>query len=414
MHEKVSRRRMVAAIGSASMLVSGCTARGASPLVNAATDEELFVSPEGSDFNPGTAAAPLEHIETALDIATPGTTIRLRPGEYRESVHTKTDGEPDAPITITGPPEAVIRAPPGNHDCVYVNHHHTHITGITIDGLLEPAKELQDHNAYADNAVWITPKDRAMEGVEFLRGVVCEPSRVGNSAKALIQTSNVRDISIGNFTVIGPPGVRYDDRVDNTEEGHVGEIVYVGQPETERNSFKYRYPRLDRTSNVRIHHIDNSAGYRHAEFADIKLGCTDVVVEYCTSRNSSHSSENSTWPMINLAGNNCTIRWNDFADGSVAFNISAWVPSGDIDGTEWGRNNSIYGNRLSNFSKEVFRARTGGDIVSVGLDGQEVICGNTIEDSAGENYDSGTSSCPTTLPTSETIGHLGGDSPHSE
>lgn len=414
MPDRLTRRRLLATLGATTSGVAGCTSTSSqqSALSTENTDE-LFVSPEGSDFNPGTSTAPLKHIQAALEFAGPGTTVRLAPGEYRESVLTQTDGEPDAPIKITGPPEAVIRPPPGSHDCMYIKHHHTHVTGITLDGLTEPEKRLEDHEAYADNIVWITSVDRALDGVEYLRGVVFEPSRIGNTAKAMVQTARVRNASIGNFEVIGPAGVRYDDRVENTEVGHVGEIVYVGSPEPDRGVFKYGYTTVDRTQNVRIHHIDNSEGYRHAEFADIKLGCTDITVEYCTSRNSGHSSEKAPWPMVNLGGNDCTIRWNDFASGPTGFQVASWVPTGDIDGTEWAKNNAIYGNRLADFSDQVFRFPDSGDSVSLGSEAQRILCGNTIEGPNAADYDYASGACSADVPTTKTIGHLGGESPYS-
>lgn len=412
MADRLTRRRLLATVGATSCMTAGCLSvtSGQSTLYEGNTDE-LHVAPTGSDFNPGTEDAPLEHIEAALDLAEPGTTITLAPGEYRESIITKTDGEPDAPITITGPPEAVIRPPQGSHHCIYIKHHHTHVRGITFNGLADPDKRLEDHEAYADNIAWITSVDRSLNDVKYLRGVVFEPSRIGNTAKAMIQTARVRNVSIGNFKLIGPAGVRYDERVENTETGHVGEIVYVGSPENNRGVFKYGYDTIDRTQNVRIHHIDNSDGYRHAEFADIKLGSTDITVEYCTSRNSGYSSEDVLWPMVNLGGNDCTIRWNDFADGPTGFQIGAWVPTREIDAREWAKNNAIYGNRLANFSDNVFRFPTAGDLFSVGPQAQRLICGNNIEGSNAAGVAPATESCPADVPTTNDIGHLGGDSP---
>lgn len=415
MSDRLTRRRLLAAVGATTTLGAGCTARkNQQSALSADPPEELHVAPNGSDFNPGTPEAPLKHIQAALEMAEPGTTVTLAPGEYRESVITQTDGEPEAPITITGTPEAVIRPPTGSHHCLYIKHHHIHVTGITLNGLTEPEKRLEDHEAYADNIAWITAVDRALAGVEYLDGVVFEPARIGNTAKAMVQTARIRNASIGNFKLIGPAGVRYDERVENPEVGHVGEIVYIGSPEPNRGVFKYGYTDIDRTQNVRIHHIDNSEGYRHAEFADIKLGCTNITVEYCTSRNSGYSTEDTSWPMVVLGGNECTVRWNDFDTGPIGFLIGAWVPSGDIDGTKWASNNEIYGNRLANFSKEVFRARTLGDLVSVGMEGQAIVCGNKIENSRGDNQTLATEACPVDIPTTDTIGHLGGDSPHAE
>ena len=45
---------------------------------------DVYVSPNGSDRNPGTEKAPLQKVQTALNKAKPGDTIKLLPGVYRE------------------------------------------------------------------------------------------------------------------------------------------------------------------------------------------------------------------------------------------------------------------------------------------------------------------------------------------
>src|SRR5690349_6935980 len=101
----------------------------------------LYVSPEGRDSNDGaTADTPLATIQAALEKATPGTTINLAPGVYREELTTVRDGAPGAPITIKGPETGTDRD--GRYRAVLygtgrvVNIDHSWITldGFTIDG----------------------------------------------------------------------------------------------------------------------------------------------------------------------------------------------------------------------------------------------------------------------------------------
>ncbi len=58
-------------------------------------DGALFVSPTGDDTNPGTIDAPFQTVTHAISVATPGSTIVLRAGVYRESF-----GDVSIPITI--------------------------------------------------------------------------------------------------------------------------------------------------------------------------------------------------------------------------------------------------------------------------------------------------------------------------
>jgi len=339
----------------------------------------IHVDPDGDDDAVGTAADPVRTIETALRRAQPGQTVRLAPGEYRELVRTVRDGEPDAPITVTGPPEAVVRPTRAVNDCVLIEHHHFHIRGVTIDGLARPDERFEDYDAWMPRLVNISPRNRRDEGVEYVRGPVVEPSRLGNSARAMIQVERVRDAEIGGFEVIGPAGMQFDERVGNHEIGHIREIVYVGSPEIHRGESYYGYETLDRTRNVRIHHIDNSAGYRHNELVDVKLGSTNVTVEYCTTRNAGHNTESGVDAAIDVKGNDCTVRWNDIRASPLPFSFGAWAPSDDVDGGDWSRDNDVYGNVVRGFAAGPFRLRNEGDIGPVSFDDQGAICGNDIE-----------------------------------
>jgi plastocyanin len=348
--------------------------------MEATTDRSVYhVAPGGDDGADGTADRPLRTVAEGLARAEPGETVRLAPGEYRELVRTVRDGEPDAPITVEGPPEAVIRPTRAVNDCVLIEHHHFRIRGVTVDGLADPDRKFADYEAWMPRLVNISPLGRRDEGVEYVRDVVVEPSRMGNAARAMVQVERVRGASIGNFEVIGPAGMQFDRRVDNHDPGHIREIVYVGSPEVHRGEPYYGFDTLDRTSDVRIHHIDNSAGYRHNELVDVKLGSERITVEYCTDRNAGHNSDGGRNAAIDVKGNDCTVRWNDVGVCTTAVSFGAWAPSPDVDGGDWSRNNAVYGNRLHDFAAGAFRLRNTGDSGPVSFDDQRAICGNEID-----------------------------------
>ena len=63
---------------------------------------ELFVSPSGSNTNPGTARAPFATIAFAASKARPGDTVKIGPGVYREQIKFTRSGKKEAPITFAG------------------------------------------------------------------------------------------------------------------------------------------------------------------------------------------------------------------------------------------------------------------------------------------------------------------------
>ncbi len=61
----------------------------------------LDVATTGSDANAGTAASPLRTVQAAIDRATPGTTIRIHAGTYKQQLRISRSGIAGAPITVT-------------------------------------------------------------------------------------------------------------------------------------------------------------------------------------------------------------------------------------------------------------------------------------------------------------------------
>ena len=63
---------------------------------------EIYVSPSGSNKNPGTAKAPLATITQAAAKAKPGDTVKIAPGIYREQITFRKSGKKGSPITFEG------------------------------------------------------------------------------------------------------------------------------------------------------------------------------------------------------------------------------------------------------------------------------------------------------------------------
>ena len=63
---------------------------------------ELYVSPAGSDKNPGSAKAPFATIGKAAAAAKAGDTVKIGPGLYREQITFRKGGKKGAPVTFAG------------------------------------------------------------------------------------------------------------------------------------------------------------------------------------------------------------------------------------------------------------------------------------------------------------------------
>src|SRR6266576_3913853 len=82
-----------------SMLI--CAASISTPLeasIHTVTTTDLYVSPSGSDSNPGTQAAPFKTILAASQVAQPGTAVHVTPGTYSGGFATATSGTASSPI----------------------------------------------------------------------------------------------------------------------------------------------------------------------------------------------------------------------------------------------------------------------------------------------------------------------------
>ena len=211
----------------------------------------LFVSPQGRDSNHGaTADTPLATIQAALEKATPGTTINLAEGVYREQLTTVRDGAPGAPITIKGPETGTDRD--GRYRAVLygtgrvVNIDHSWITldGFTIDG----QEQLADVAFPTDLATIDAWKQSIADRVEDGRLVY-----IGSAE----ESRDLTGITISNMFLTGAGGecVRlrnnaHDNRIvdsviqycglygkgdgEERAEYHNGEGVYIGtSPESD-------------------------------------------------------------------------------------------------------------------------------------------------------------------------------------
>lgn len=400
-----SRRQLLTLCGGAAAGLGGLAGcvnkqdKDNNPPLQTDTGRIYYVSPDGSDGNAGTPDSPLNTIIKGVDRSQPGDTVYLLPGEHRAKVRTVRSGTADAPITITGPPEAVWRPPKDPGNLCSIAHSHIHITGITMDGLVNPSRS-GDLDAYADGIVRITPWTThgvdEFDPVDELEGVVFEPSRIGNSAAGMISVTRLRNASIGGFKVTGLAGAHYHPDINPEVESHVGEIIYIGTSVDDLG--RYPWDSLDRSRNIRIHDIDLSEGYHHSQFVDLKLGTENITVENCVVRGSGRTTDGVEAAAIELKGNNCTVRWNDIGDCRWGVIFGAWVPDQAdhiADAGNWGQGHRVYRNHIHSVSETpfLFYGEERENMGPTSPNEQGLLCGNNLEDIPADQYSYATGAC---------------------
>lgn len=361
----------------------------------------IHVAQHASGIMNGTRSQPFGSIQAALKRAHPGDTVAVHSGEYVETVSTVRDGRPGAPITIRGPTDAVLRAPVNTSDLVRIEHSHISIEGMTLTGLADPDSP-DDPESYAGNIVEITPP---LDRDQYLRDLTFRPDRIGYVRRALVSVIRVTSADIGTFRVIGGAGARsYVGDID----GHNAEIVYLGTAPANLSQDWYPWDEPDFSNDVRVHHIDASAGPGHTELVDVKLGCHDVTIEYCTSVDARLPTDNDNGSAVHLGGTDTTFRWNRVVSPDHhAMDVGNYGPYNEHvphpDAPDAGTANAIYGNEFTdvgalaiNYTEETSESA------------QRIVCGNVVD---SETEGRPGQSCPSNLPTGNGIGHTGGDSP---
>lgn len=358
------------------------------------------------DAGSGSVDDPFGSIQAGLSNAQPGETVFVRSGEYKleAPLGTVRSGKPDAPITITGPSDAVVR-PTKRMVLFNINHSHLRLTGLTFDGLNNPARPKQ-LSAYGGVVLIRCAPPRDSD--DYLTDVAIRPAGLGHSIRPLIVVKRSTNIDIGEFQVTGLVGASYV--LTGSNQSHAGEIVYVGTPPSAYETRNHPWSPLDETNKVRIHHIDNTAGHPHSELVNTKMGTHDVLVEYCSDGGGSQNNDPYPAASAHLQSYNATVRWCKLANGQgYGIHVNAGA-KGYLDKFEdppiskerVGDGHRIVGNVIKGFDDgPLAYSKTSSEA-------QDTVCGNLISGSAPGNP---TETCGETVPTGEDAGHLGGDSP---
>ncbi len=152
--------------------VAACSSNPASPtppapaggnteIAPTAATNQLFLSPTGSDDNPGTQAAPLQSLARAAKMAEPGTKVVVEDGTYNGSVTTEVNGTAEARIAFVAANRGGAKiVGDGSQDAAwqnsgdYVDIVGFDVTGSNTDGLLSGGSfvRIVDNNVHGFHA----------------------------------------------------------------------------------------------------------------------------------------------------------------------------------------------------------------------------------------------------------------------
>lgn len=192
----------------------------------------------GPDHGSGARARPLRSIQTALDRAEPGDTIRVAPGDYRERIVTVRSGKPGAPISLVGMRGARISGGGSGRQIEILDDHIT-LRGFAISG--------------ANKLVWV-------EGAHHVR---IEHNRLEEGGGECIRIKYLStDVVVAHNTIdrCGLTGFDLD------RDEHNGEGVYIGTDPYQLDRNPTGVPDASNDNVVR----DNTIATHAAECVDIK------------------------------------------------------------------------------------------------------------------------------------------------
>jgi hypothetical protein len=131
---QICRARMAACCGAALLALYGA---GMPTLALGAetSNEKLYVSPTGSDSNPGTKLRPFRTIQQAANVARMSATVHVAPGTYRGNVRSDASGTATARIRFVSDKKWGAKIIGRGTEAAWTNHgNYVDIVGFDISG----------------------------------------------------------------------------------------------------------------------------------------------------------------------------------------------------------------------------------------------------------------------------------------
>ncbi len=205
------------------LVVPGAASGGPTYYVDAVNGDDGFS--EADAQNPST---PWRTIRRAVDAgalasATGGYTVVVQPGLYEESVESKRDGSPDAPIVIRAAiPGTVTVRPPTGATGVFVSHHHHVIEGLVVTAGTVGLR-LGPHDGGDGPVVGVVARNNVVHanssnGIQFSNAVggVAQGNTVyGNGRNGILYSGNGSRLQSNVVTGNAQFGIYVRDGVDH-------------------------------------------------------------------------------------------------------------------------------------------------------------------------------------------------------
>ena len=282
----------------------------------------LYVSPGGSDRNRGsTPEQPFQTIQHAIDLAQPGDTIILAAGVYLQDAISKRDGTASAPITITGPADAIVKGG-GSARIFEINHDYLSLEGFTIDGLWGSADAVKGFREKLLYVIGNAPND----GVSGLKVLRMSFRNAGGECLRMRYFAQHNEIGYSRFENCGVHDFKFHAGKRN------GEAIYIGTAPEQRGNGENPTAAPDQSSANWIH--DNSFNTQGNECVDIKEASSANLVEHntCTGQQDPNSAG------FDARGSGNIFRYNESFG-----NVGAGIRLGG-DGAADGIDNQVYDN----------------------------------------------------------------------
>lgn len=318
----------------------------------AAANVQYYVGPTGSDANGGTSAsAPFKTIQKAVDLAQPGDVVNLAAGVYLQDIVSRRSGSADAPITIAGPADAVLKGG-GKARIVEINHDNITLNGFTIDGLWG-APDSAD--GYRDKLLYALGK-APLDGVSGLKALNMTFRNAGGECVRLRYFAQHNEIASSTFQGCGVHDFKFG------AGGKNGEGVYIGTAPEQLGDGKNPTADPDQSSGNWIH--DNTFNTQGNECVDIKEASAANLVEHnrCTGQSDPNSGG------FDARGNGNIFRYNEsYGNAGAGVRLGGDTATAGID-------NEVYANNLHD-------NRAGG--IAFQKAPQRTICGNAMSGNTG-------------------------------
>jgi len=322
-----------------------------------------YVTPAGAGNRDGRSSAnAFNSIQQALDVVQPGDTIYLGDGDYFQALITKRHATANAPITIVGSANAVLRGAANEGRIFQIHHDYYVLDGWTINGHDGSGNSTGD---YRDKLLYVHGQAAAYGGEvrRGPRGLEVRNMRFLNAGgecirlRYFVQQANIHHNTFNNCGIY--------DFVLNAG-GKNGEGIYIGTSSEQWGDGKNPTNEADGSNANHVHHnVFNTQGN---ECVEVKEGGTGNIIEYndCTGNKDPEAAG------LASRGDGNIFRYNTIyghAGGGLRFGGHV------VNGYQFGVRNAAYGNTI-------YANSAGG--IKFQVKPQEPICGNNFSSPNGQ------------------------------